>query len=85
MRIAIDLRLRYKIYWLSVRSFRYNVAQYLGCYYRHDSTDSSSIDVSESAKAAAEEALSFKEAGFRAVKIKIGLLSVDDDLRYSIL
>ena len=54
----------------------------VGCYYRHDSTDPSSIDVAANAKAAAEEALSFKKSGFKAVKIKIGLLSVDDDLRY---
>ena len=54
----------------------------VGCYYRHDSTDPSTIDVAKNAKAAAEEALSFKESGFKAVKIKIGLLSVDDDLRY---
>ena len=54
---------------------------HVGCYYRHDSTDPSSIDVSASAEAAAKEALSFKESGFKAVKIKIGLLSVDDDLR----
>lgn len=53
----------------------------LGCYYRHDSTDPSTIDVTASAEAAAKEALSFKESGFKAVKIKIGLLSVDDDLR----
>ena len=54
---------------------------YTGCYYRHDSNDASTIDVKASAKAAAKEALSFKESGFKAVKIKIGLLSVDDDLR----
>ena len=52
-----------------------------GCYYRHDSNDPSTIDVVASAEAAAKEALSFKESGFKAVKIKVGLLSVDDDLR----
>ena len=54
---------------------------YLGCYYRHDSIDPSTIDVNTSAEAAAKEASSFKDAGFKAVKIKIGLLSVDGDLR----
>ena len=57
------------------------ILYHLGCYYRHDSTDPSTIDVTANAAAAAKEALSFKESGFKAVKIKIGLLSVDDDLR----
>ena len=32
-------------------------------------------------RACAEEARSFKEAGFRAVKMKVGLLTVAEDLR----
>ena len=35
----------------------------------------------ESIKACAEEAKSFKDAVFRAVKMKVGLLSVSEDLR----
>lgn len=52
-----------------------------GCYYRHDHDDPATINVDESVKACAEEALGFKEAGFRGVKMKVGLLSVADDLR----
>lgn len=51
-----------------------------GCYYRHDSTHPSTIDVASSVEAAASEAASFREAGFRAVKIKVGLLTVEQDL-----
>ena len=32
-------------------------------------------------RACAEEARAFKEAGFRAVKMKVGLLTVAEDLR----
>ena len=32
-------------------------------------------------RACAQEARSFKEAGFRAVKMKVGLLTVAEDLR----
>lgn len=32
-------------------------------------------------RACGQEARSFKEAGFRAVKMKVGLLSVSEDLR----
>ena len=32
-------------------------------------------------RACAEEARSFKQAGFRAVKMKVGLLTVAEDLR----
>ena len=35
----------------------------------------------ESVAACAAEAKSFKEAGFRAVKMKVGLLPVSEDLR----
>eukprot|EP00467_Chlorarachnion_reptans_P012357 CAMPEP_0114532082 /NCGR_PEP_ID=MMETSP0109-20121206/26458_1 /TAXON_ID=29199 /ORGANISM="Chlorarachnion reptans, Strain CCCM449" /LENGTH=419 /DNA_ID=CAMNT_0001715087 /DNA_START=54 /DNA_END=1314 /DNA_ORIENTATION=+ len=63
-------------------AFRKRVKVYAtGCYYRHDSNDPSTIDVKESAQAAAQEALRFKKAGFKAVKMKVGLLSVDDDLK----
>merc|ERR1719357_331539 len=56
-------------------AFRSRVKVYAtGCYYRHDSDDPKTIDVDESVKAAALEASSFKEAGFKAVKIKVGLL-----------
>jgi len=62
-------------------AFRSRVKVYAtGCYYRHDSEDPKTIDVSESVKAAALEAASFKEAGFKAVKIKVGLLTVEEDL-----
>ena len=63
-------------------NFRDRVRVYAtGCYYRHDSHDPSTIDVQESVRACGEEARSFKEAGFKAVKIKVGLLSVEDDLK----
>jgi len=52
-----------------------------GCYYRHDSEDPGTINIKESVEASAKEAKSFKDAGFRAVKMKVGLLSVDDDLK----
>ena len=48
---------------------------------RHDHEDPGTIDIGESVKACAEEARAFKEAGFRAVKMKVGLLTVAEDLR----
>ena len=63
-------------------SFRSRVQVYAtGCYYRHDSHDPSTVDVDESIRACGEEARSFKDAGFKAVKMKVGLLSVEDDFR----
>jgi len=63
-------------------NFRDRVKVYAtGCYYRHDSEDPSSIDIDKSIKACGDEAESFKEAGFKAVKIKVGLLSVEDDFK----
>mmetsp|Transcript_30093 Transcript_30093/g.52873 ORF Transcript_30093/g.52873 Transcript_30093/m.52873 type:complete len:445 (+) Transcript_30093:175-1509(+) len=62
-------------------AFRKRVKVYAtGCYYRHDSTDPSTIDVKQSAEAAAAEAKAFAECGFKAVKMKVGLLSVKEDL-----
>ena len=52
-----------------------------GCYYRHDDDDPSTIDVAASVAACAAEAKGYRDAGFRAVKMKVGLLSVDDDLK----
>ena len=48
---------------------------------RHDHEDPGTIDIGESVRACAEEARAFKEAGFRAVKMKVGLLSVAEDLK----
>ena len=63
-------------------NFRDRVKVYAtGCYYRHDHEDPATINVEESVKACAEEAKSFKDAGFKAVKMKVGLLSVSQDLR----
>jgi len=63
-------------------NFRDRVKVYAtGCYYRHDHDDPGTIDIAESVRACAEEARSFKEAGFRAVKMKVGLLTVAEDLR----
>ena len=52
-----------------------------GIFCRHDHDDPSTINVEESVAACAAEAKSFKEAGFRAVKMKVGLLPVSEDLR----
>ena len=52
-----------------------------GIFCRHDHDDPSTINVDESVAACAAEAKSFKEAGFRAVKMKVGLLPVSEDLR----
>ncbi len=52
-----------------------------GCYYRHDSSDPSTIDVDKSAEAAATEARGFVDFGYKAVKMKVGLLSVADDMK----
>jgi len=63
-------------------AFREEVKVYAtGCYYRHDDDDASTINVEDSVEACSKEAASFKEAGFRGVKIKIGLLNIKDDLR----
>merc|ERR1711915_1099469 len=63
-------------------AFRTRVKVYAtGCYYRHDCDDPSTIDLKEGVEACAKEAKSFKDAGFLAVKIKVGLLSVPDDLK----
>jgi len=63
-------------------AFRTRVKVYAtGCYYRHDCEDPATININESIQACAKEAKSFKDAGFRAVKIKVGLLSVVDDLK----
>ena len=43
--------------------------------------DPAMFDIKESVQACAKEAKSFKDAGFRAVMIKVGLLSVEDDLK----
>ena len=48
---------------------------------RHDHEDPDTIDIGESVRACAEEARAFKEAGFRAIKMKVGLLTVAEDLR----
>jgi len=52
-----------------------------GCYYRHDCEDPGTINLQESIEACAKEAKSFKDAGFHAVKMKVGLLSVENDLK----
>jgi len=63
-------------------AFRAKVKVYAtGCYYRHDAQSAATIDVDQSIQAAYDEAKSFKEAGFRGIKIKIGLLSINDDLK----
>ncbi|MCW5980950.1 MAG: mandelate racemase/muconate lactonizing enzyme family protein [Bryobacteraceae bacterium] len=57
--------------------FRTSVEAYAtGCYYRgHDP-----LDVAASLEAVAAEARSYREAGFRILKTKIGLLPVEQDL-----
>ena len=63
-------------------NFRDRVKVYAtGCYYRHDHHDPSTINVEESVRACALEAKSFKDAGFKAIKMKVGLLSVSEDLK----
>jgi len=63
-------------------NFRDRVKVYAtGCYYRHDHHDPACISTEESIRACAEEAKSFRDAGFTAVKMKVGLLSVADDLK----
>ncbi|CAL4149353.1 unnamed protein product [Meganyctiphanes norvegica] len=63
-------------------AFRTRVKVYAtGCYYRHDHDDPATIDIENEVKACANEAKSFKGAGFGAVKIKVGLLSVENDLK----
>ena len=49
--------------------------------FRHDHDDPKTINIDESVTACGTEAKSFKDAGFRAVKMKVGLLSVSDDLK----
>ena len=63
-------------------NFRDRVKVYAtGCYYRHDHDDPATISVEESIKACAREAAEFRQAGFKAVKMKVGLLSVGEDLK----
>ena len=63
-------------------NFRDRVKVYAtGCYYRHDHHDPACISTEESIRACAEEAKSFRDAGFTAIKMKVGLLSVADDLK----
>ena len=63
-------------------AFRTRIKVYAtGCLYEHDGEDPSTIDVKESIEACAKEAKSFKDAGFRAVKMNVGLLRVEDDIK----
>ena len=43
-----------------------------GCQYRHDFETPETIDVNETIKSCAKEAKSFKDGGFRAVKMFVG-------------
>jgi D-galactarolactone cycloisomerase len=52
-----------------------------GCQYRQDFGTPETTDVNETIMSCAKEAQSFKDAGFRAVKMFVGLLSVENDLK----
>ena len=52
-----------------------------GCQYRHDFENLERIDDNETIKFCVKETKSFKDAGLRAVKMIVGLLSVKDDLK----
>lgn len=48
-----------------------------GCYYRGEDV----LDVNSALKALQEEAAGYVEAGFETLKIKVGLLSIEDDAK----
>ncbi len=64
------------IHQLIGASFRDHVPAYAtGCYYREEDLR----DVHSSLARLTEEAKAYKEAGFRTIKAKIGLLSIEED------
>jgi D-galactarolactone cycloisomerase len=69
---------REPVYRLLGGRFRESIVAYAtGCYYRGERV----FDAEATLPALASEAQSYIDAGFQAVKMKVGLLSVADDLR----
>jgi len=63
-------------------AFRTRVKVYAtGCYYKHNGDDASTLDVVKERAEAVAEAKKFKDAGFKGMKMKVGLLRVDDDAK----